>query len=211
MRTLLFAAALALSAPAAAADPSSLPAGTYRLDASHASLIFRVDHLGFSRYTGRFGTFDATLELDPASPSAARLEARVDAASLGIENPPPGFRDELLSAVWLDAIGHPQIVFHSTAVEPTGPTTARVTGDLSFRGATQPVTLDVTFNGGYAGHPMDPNARIGFSARGTLARSAFGMTAGIPAPGSTMGVGDAVELIVEAEFTGPPLATPAQP
>jgi polyisoprenoid-binding protein YceI len=53
---------------------------------------------------------------------------------------------------------------------------------------------------------MDPHARIGFSAHGTLKRSQFGMPFGIPAPGTTLGVSDAVEVIVEAEFSGPPLA-----
>jgi polyisoprenoid-binding protein YceI len=70
---------------------------------------------------------------------------------------------------------------------------------------TRPVALDATYNGGYAGHPMDPHARIGFSARGALRRSEFGIAAGIPAPGSLMGVGDEIEVIIEAEFSGPPL------
>lgn len=68
------------------------------------------------------------------------------------------------------------------------------------------MALDVTFNGGYAGHPMDPQSRIGFSARGVLKRSEFGMAYGIPAEGTTMGVSDAVEVLIEAEFNGPPLA-----
>ncbi|MBB5187872.1 polyisoprenoid-binding protein YceI [Zhongshania antarctica] len=64
---------------------------------------------------------------------------------------------------------------------------------------------EATFNGGYAGHPLDPHGRIGFSARGMFKRSDFGISIGIPAPGSTMGVGDDLEVIIEAEFTGPPL------
>ena len=85
----------------------------------------------------------------------------------------------------------------------------RVTGDFTLHGVTKPVTLLVTFNGGYAGHPMDPNARIGFSATGALKRSDFGITLGIPAPGTTMGVGDEIEIALQAEFTGPPLAASA--
>jgi polyisoprenoid-binding protein YceI len=69
---------------------------------------------------------------------------------------------------------------------------------------TRPVTLAVTFNGGYAGHPLDPfGARIGFSAHGSLMRSAFGISEGIPPAGSSFGVGDAVEILIEAEFTRP--------
>ena len=62
----------------------------------------------------------------------------------------------------------------------------------------------MTYNGGYGGNPYDPaGSRIGFSAHGTLNRSDFGVSQGIPAPGSTMGVSDAVEIIIEAEFTRP--------
>ena len=83
--------------------------------------------------------------------------------------------------------------------------TLRVRGDLTLHGVTRPIVLEATFNGGYAGHPMDPNARIGFSAQGTLKRSEFGRAQGIPAPGTTMGVSDEVNVVIEAEFTGPPL------
>jgi polyisoprenoid-binding protein YceI len=65
--------------------------------------------------------------------------------------------------------------------------------------------LDTHYNGGYAGQPMEPNARIGFSARGSFKRSDFGISYGIPAPGTTMGVGDEVQVILETEFSGPPL------
>ena len=87
----------------------------------------------------------------------------------------------------------------------TGANTVRIHGDLTLHGVTRPIVLAATFNGGYAGHPMDPNARIGFSAQATLRRSEFGITYGIPAPGTTMGVGDEVDVVIEAEFTGPPL------
>ncbi|GAB4523158.1 MAG: YceI family protein [Amphiplicatus sp.] len=191
----------AASVPAASADP--LPAGTYRLDKYHASLIFRVDHLGFSYYVGRFSDFDATLTLDPAEPSRARLDAVVRADSLGIENPPEGFRDTLLGPEWLDAGNHPEMRFQSKRVVVSGPDTARIEGDFTFRGVTRPLTLEARFNGGWAGHPYDPNARIGFSARGVLKRSEHGMTIGLPEPPFNMGVGDEVEVLIEAEFTGP--------
>lgn len=187
-----------------------VPAGAYVLDKSHASLIFRVNHIGFSNYTGRFGSFEAQLTFDPANPSASSVTATVDARSLGLENPPPGFVDELLGAKWLDAAQFGQMNFRSTKVELTGANTARITGDFTLHGMTLPVVLDATFNGGYAGHPMDPRARIGFSARGSLKRSEYGVAAGLPPPGSTMGVGDAVEIIIETEFTGPPLANAAR-
>jgi polyisoprenoid-binding protein YceI len=98
------------------------------------------------------------------------------------------------------------MTFTSTAVELTAPDRARVTGDFSMNGVVAPVTLEVRFNGGYKGLAQyDPNARIGFSASGTLNRSVFNVVTGLPAPGSKMGVGDTVRFQIEAEFTGPPL------
>jgi polyisoprenoid-binding protein YceI len=185
---------------------TSAPAGEYTLDRAHASLIFRVNHLGFSNYTARFTHFDAKLLADPHKPTAARVEATIDPNSLTLDNAPPGFVDALLGPQWLDSKKYPLISFRSTRVDLTGSNMARITGDFTLHGVTRPVVLDATFNGGYAGHPMDPNARIGFSARGSLQRSDFGIAFGIPKPGSTMGVSDNVEVLIEAEFSGPPLA-----
>jgi polyisoprenoid-binding protein YceI len=188
------------------------PAGAYKLDAAHADLSFRVNHIGMSMYTARFTRWDAALQFDPARPEAMSVDAAIDVASLTLPSPPAGFTAEMLGPQWFDAARFPQMTFRSTAIERTGADSARVTGELTLHGTTRPATLDVVFNGGYAGHPMDPNARIGFSARGRIKRSEFGIALGVPAPGSDMGVGDEVDILVEAEFTGPPLAqTPTPP
>ncbi len=216
--------ATASSATTPAAAPATdkfvmpkVPAGDYKLDPAHANLEFKVNHLGFSHYTARFSDFDAKLKFDPANPSASSVEATIDPKSLTLPNPPAGFKDELTGKAWLDAGQYPAITFRSTKVEVTGANTAKVTGDFTLHGVTKPVVLDATFNGGYAGHPMDPHARIGFSAKGTFNRSEFGIGFGVPAPGTTMGVSDAVDVTIEAEFSGPPLpdakapaAAPAQ-
>jgi polyisoprenoid-binding protein YceI len=194
-----------LPTPATTPVATEAPSGAYKLDPTHATLLFRVKHLGFSNYTGRFTKFDAKLNLDTADPTKSTLEASVDANSLALENPPAGFVNEIKG--WLGVAKAPLWTFRSRTVELTGPDTARISGDFTMNGVTKPVALDARFNGGYPGHPMDPNARIGFSATGELKRSEFGVAQGIPAPGSTMGVSDAVEIILEAEFTGPPLAT----
>jgi polyisoprenoid-binding protein YceI len=190
--------------PSASAAP--IPAGAYTLDKAHASLLFRVDHLGFSNYTGRFSNFDAKLQFDPAKPETSSVTVTIDPASLQVENPPEGFVKTLIGEQWLDAAKFPQMTFKSKKVTRSGKDELRIDGDMTFHGMTQPMTLMAKFNGGYAGHPFDPHARIGFSAKGSLKRSAFGVAYGIPAPGTTMGVSDAVEVIVEAEFSGPPLA-----
>jgi len=202
------AAALAGSAVAADAPPPSplrIPAGNYTLDKAHSSLVFRVSHLGFSSFTGRFARFDARLFFDPTRPTVARLDVTIDPRSIESDNPPSGFLAMLQGADWLDAERYPEMKFRSTSVTSLGGRRLRVRGDLTLHGATKPIELVATFNGGYAGHPMDPHARIGFSARSRLKRSDFGISLGIPPPGSQMGVGDAVELFIETEFNGPPL------
>jgi polyisoprenoid-binding protein YceI len=222
LRNVLFAlvapaAFLLQSAPAdeaavSASTPGAVPAGAYTLDKAHASLTFRVDHLGFSNYTARFKRFDAQLQFDPADITASSVTATIDPHSLDLDSPPAGFIEALLGEQWLDAAKFSQMTFHSTKVESTGANTFRITGNFTLHGVTQPVVLDATYNGGYEGHPMDPHARIGFSAHGSLLRSAFGIAYGIPAPGTTMGVSDQVDVIIEAEFSGPPFvgAPPGQ-
>lgn len=211
------AAAEGEGAPATAAVPatapkSDAPAGEYALDKTHASVVFRVSHLGLSNYTARFTGLDGKLTFDPAAPERMSVRATIDPKSIETDFPlpEPDFDGELAGPNWLDAGKHPAITFVSTRVEPTGPATARVTGDLTMRGVTKPVVLEATFNGGYAGMDMDPaGSRIGFSAKGALKRSDFGVSYGIPAPGTTMGVSDNVDVLIEAEFTRPRTAAPA--
>ncbi len=201
----------AASAAAIVPVKTEAPAGVYKLDKTHASLIFRVNHIGFSNYTANFSKFDAELQFDPANPEKSSVTATIDPRSLVLNDPPAGFLDELLNPKWLDAAGHPQMIFRSTKVELTGANTARITGDFTMKGVTLPVTLDAAFNGGYAGHAYEPQARIGFSAKGSLLRASFGVKEGVPPPGSTMGVSDNVDFVIEAEFSGPPQANAPAP
>ena len=202
------------AAPAASKAPvSDAPGGEYAMDLSHTSVIFRVNHIGFSRYTARFTKADGKLTFDPANPANQSVTATIDARSLQTNYPEPQKLDfdSQVENQFLGADKFPTITFRSTKVEPTGANTARVTGDLTLRGVTKPVVLDVTFNGGYKPNAMD-GARIGFSAVGKLKRSDFGITYGLPAPGTNMGVFDEVEVIIETEFTsGQPVAATAPP
>lgn len=206
------AAKPAAAAPAAAQPPVDALAGGYTMDLAHTSVTFRVSHVGLSNYTARFTKADGKLTFDPANPAAQSVTATIDAGSLQTNYPDPKQIDfdALVEKEFLDAAGHPQITFKSTKVEPTGPRTAKITGDLTLRGVTKPVMLEATWNGGYKPNAMDPGGRVGFSAHGTFKRSDFGISYGLPAPGTTMGVGDDVEVIIETEFTmeNPP-AVPA--
>jgi polyisoprenoid-binding protein YceI len=204
----IFAAAKAIATVLLAAGPAIAqtapqpPAGAYYMDKAHTSLTFRVNHLGFSHYTARFSRVDGQMAFDPEHPASMHVDASIDVTSLELNTPPAGFHDQLMSPAWFGAASFPQMTFHSTKVELTGPHAARVTGDLSFHGVTRPVTLEVTYNGGWPPNSFDPGgARIGFSAHGVLQRSAFGLSTGIPAPGTSMGVSDDVDIAIETEFS----------
>jgi len=189
------------AAPAASTDP--VPAGAYTLDKAHASLVFRLSHLGFSHYTARFTKYDAQLQFDPAHPEASRVTVTIDPKSIDADGAPEGFMATLAGPQWLDAAKYPAITYRSTRVEKVGSHGLRISGELELHGVRKPVTLNAAYNGGYASHPFEPRARIGFSAQGTLKRSEFGMGFGTPAPGSTFGVGDDLEIVIECEFSGP--------
>jgi len=215
MRRLATLAALTFAAyaPLAAAldqnAPAAVPKGAYQIDQVHTSLLFRVSHLGFSTYTGRFTGIDAKLDFDPARLAASRVNVTIDPRSIQADNAPSGFLDSLAGKDWLDAEQFPAMSFRSTSVEVTGKNSFRLHGDLTLHGVTKAIVLDAHYNGGYASHPYEPRARVGFSATGQFKRSDFGVSYGIPAPGTTMGVSDEVEVILESEFTGPPVAKAA--
>lgn len=197
------------AAPPAMPAVSPAPAGQYHLEKSHASLVVRVSHLGFSTYTTRFSRFDAELRFDPRNIPASTLVATIDASSFEMDAAPQMCLDIVKGAQMLDTAKFPQIVFKSEHIRMTGAKSMEIAGTLTLHGVTRPMVLAGTYNGGYSGMPkMDPNARIGFSAHGSFKRSDFGVAFGIPAPGTTMGVGDLVDFSIEAEFSGPALATP---
>jgi polyisoprenoid-binding protein YceI len=185
-RTALAAAALGL-----AVAPQALQAAeTYTMDPPHTQVTFGVSHLGYSTVYGRFNEEAGTVTFDEDDPSKSSVEVTIQAASVdtGYEA-----RDQhLRSPDFFNAEEFPEITFESTKIEKTGENTGRMTGDLTLLGVTKPVTLDVTFNKA-APNPMGQAPTVGFSARGTVKRSDFGMTYG------QGGIGDEVELIVEVE------------
>lgn len=181
--------------PASYPTAVDLPAGTYRLDLRHASVIFRIQHMQLSWFTARFATKDASLTLDAADPTRSHLTASVDATS--VETGVPGQNNNAFDHQVGRAIGgdaNPQITFNSTAIERTGQYTARVTGDLSMNGQTHPATLDVTFDGGAVDPLRGGNQVLGFSAHGVIQRSQWGV-------GQWRAfTGDEVQIVIEAEL-----------
>ena len=140
----------------------------------------------------------------------AHMEDLVARGKVTTDGAPSMCLDIMNGEQMLDTKKYPTIVFKSEKVRMTGPKSMEIEGAFTLHGVTRPLVLEATYNGGYAGMPnMDPHARIGFSAHGSFKRSDFGMTSFVPAPGTTMGVGDLIDVSIEAEFTGPPLQTPA--
>lgn len=194
--TMLLAATLALAPVAVAAQAVDAPAGAYEIDPTHASVNFRVSHLGLSRYTARFTKFTSTVTLDPADLTRSTLRVSIDPKSIRTDYPFPEKEDfdaELAGPKWLNAAKFPAITFVSRSITRTGPNTGRVAGDLTMHGVTKPVTLTATFNGTQINR-FSKKPMLGVSATGTIKRSEFGVSGGIPF------VGDDVELLIEAEY-----------
>lgn len=158
-------------------DSTTIPGGLYHLDSRHASLYWQVKHLGFSYYTGRFNDFDASFIYDPQSPQDTLLTVTVDPASLDLNY--PEFEEELRGADWLNTDEYPEITFTSNNLEVTGEDTARLYGDLTFLGVTQPLEMDVTLVGSGL-LPRHDIHTLGFQGQAVLDRSLFGMDVGIP-------------------------------
>jgi polyisoprenoid-binding protein YceI len=174
----------------ASADPAAAPAGHYALDKSHASLTARVSHMGLSTYTMRFDDLDAQYDYDPTHPEASKVQVTVNAASLDVGKPS---LDRDFARSFLDAADYPTITFTSTTIHRDG-VNGTLTGDLTLRGVTKPVTLDVTFNGSSPAFLGLGGYRMGFSATGDIKRSDFGSKQWLGV------VGDDVHLVIEVEF-----------
>jgi polyisoprenoid-binding protein YceI len=178
---------------AATENPAEVQAGTYKLDSSHGKITFAVNHLGFSTYKSQFHNVSADLTLDPANPSASKLTATVPLADVAADS--EGLRNHLQTADFFDAAQFPTATFVATSivVDKDDASEAKVTGDLTLRGVTRPVTLDVEFR--KAGPSMGGAYRVGFDGETTIKRSDFGINYGLGA-----GLGDDVELHIEGEF-----------
>jgi len=203
MRT-AFMLAIALFASAATAQGpgtrnlAAVSGGTYSADPEHTLVIWTLDHLGFTPYTGMFGSVTGSLTIDPKQPNAARVDVtipviKVTTASAGLTSHllRPG-KDGSKPDFFGPAPGDARFV--STKLETSGET-AKLTGDFTFNGVTRPVTLNVTFYGaGKLPPQMGGKENIGFRATGSIKRSEFGLGYGVPI------VGDEVKLEIAAAF-----------
>ena len=201
------AAAPAAEAPALPEGLAEVTSGDYSLERTHAFLEFAVGHAGgISDYIVHFGDFDAALSCHATDPAISTLAVTVNPVNL-IVNYPGDYKaghadspyetwaeDMSRNERWLNADNFPEITFTSTDVAITGDSVGTVTGDLSFLGVTQPVTLDVTYNGNANAPWFGERDLIGFNAETTINRSEFGMTAAIP------NITDEVTISFSGEF-----------
>lgn len=165
--------------------------GNYSLDTDHASLLFKVDHMGFSTFVGRFNQFDAQLNFNAAKPTQSSLQATVDMTSVDVNN--EKFEKALKGSFWLNTKKYPQAYFETTSAQQISEQVLRFKGNLTFLGVTKPIFVDVTINGA-ADNLVSGKYTIGFSALATFKRSEFGLSTFIPT------VGDDIELEIHAEF-----------
>jgi len=178
----------ALSSLSAAAEPRR-----YTLDPEHLAIAFKSRHLGFSDVLGQFLKASGSFLYDEEARTVEDIRVEIQASSVFTNH---DARDgHVRSADFLDANAHPVIRFVGTRAEPTGERTGKVHGDLTVRGVTRPVVLDVTLIGAGRYPFGDKQQVVGVSATTVLKRSEFGMTYALE--GGM--VGDEVPVILEFE------------
>jgi polyisoprenoid-binding protein YceI len=167
---------------------------SYTIDPIHSHVGFSVRHLMIATVRGRFTRYTGTANLDANDFTKSTFAGEIDATSIDTGNEQ---RDgHLKSPDFFDVAKFPTITFASTSVEKKGEHYA-VTGNLTMRGVTKPITLDVEW-AGVATNPRAGSKHAGFSARGQLNRKDFGVAFNVPMDGGFM-VGETVKLELEFE------------
>jgi polyisoprenoid-binding protein YceI len=164
--------------------------GTWDLDPAHTRLGFAARHAMVATVRGSFGVFSGVISIDSADPTRSTAEVHIDAASLTTGNEQ---RDtHLRSPDFLDVEKYPELVFRSTRAEVVGAGEFKLHGELTVRGQSHPVVLDLEFQGS----SPDPfgNQRAGFEGRTTINRKDWGLTWNVAIEGGGILVGDKVKL-----------------
>lgn len=177
------------------AAPSSLSelTGSYTIDAAHSRIGFVARHAMVAKVRGSFNEFEGTAELDGTDPSRSTARVSITATSIDTRN---AQRDgHLRGNDFLSMDEFPHITFVSTAARQAGDGEFELTGDLTIRGVTRPVSIPFSYEGA-ATDPMG-NARVGFEGSTTISRKDFGVTWNAPLEGGGVLIGDKVVLEFE--------------
>ncbi|MBU6339279.1 MAG: YceI family protein [Rickettsiales bacterium] len=169
---------------------SSNAADVYKLDPNHTNITWSANHFGFSSPSGKFTESSGTIILDELNPSRSQVEVTINTASIntGIAQ----FDGHLKGANFLNSDKFPTATFTSTSIQVQGDKTAKVQGNLNLLGVTKPITLDARLNK-IGISPVSQKKTAGFTIKGTIRRSDFGMNFAIP------GVSDEVKINIEVE------------
>jgi len=173
-----------------------IPSGAYEVDLSHASIVWKVSHSGFSTYVGRFTDFSAALNLDTNNftKSSVDVDIKVDSISTAYPWADEEDFDAKLSKDWFKSETYPSITFVTESVSSLIDGKAKVSGKMTMLGQTHPVVLDITFNKGAASHRFKKVPVVGFSATTSLDRTVWGLSKYAP------NIGAVVTVEIEGEF-----------
>lgn len=196
---LVVSVSLLIPALACANTPiKDMPSGIYEVDKTHASITWKVSHLGLSNYTARFTDLDANVMLNANSPEMSTVQATIKPASVRTDYPYPEKKDFDAKLAndenWFNSSAFPVMTFASKEIKLTGDNTADIMGELTMLGVTKPVTLKTTLNGSMLVQPFAKKPAMGFSATTVIKRSEWGFDTYIPT------IGDDVTVLIEAEF-----------
>lgn len=170
----------------------------YVLDSSHSRIFFDTSHQGFSLMQGMFRTFDGVFAFDAEEPTRSAIDITISAASVDMFD--AVLNSRLLTNQFFDVPKYPELHFVSTSIRKVDANRYTVEGNLTLLGACHPVTFEATQNKhGEQAAGNAPGVKVGFSARGTLDRSAFGMTYALPGIGRQVGFRLEIEAV---EATG---------
>jgi polyisoprenoid-binding protein YceI len=179
--------------------------GTWQLDPYHTQVEFSAKHLGMMTVRGYFDEVSTKADIDPAHPEAASVEATISTASIRTNN---GVRDnDIRSSNFLEVEKYPVMTFKSTSIEAAGPDRYALTGDLTIKGITRPVTLDVLRYGEFNDEGMMGH-RIAYGATTKINRKDFGLSFNAVLDGKFV-VSDEIQISIEGEIVEQPEKTEA--
>jgi len=191
LRAIVAAATLSATTLGQAADLSGVPSGNYAVDPTHAYVTFTYNHLGLSNPVLSFDDFAIDMNFDSEDPTKTTVAVTIDANSIVAGS--DIWKSHLTGDKFFDTAKHPEITFNSTSVEAARDGNYTVMGDLTIKGESKPVSINVVINAAM-NHPMSGTPVIGLEASSELMRSEFGMKAAIPH------VSDEVALNITAEM-----------
>jgi polyisoprenoid-binding protein YceI len=170
--------------------------GNWQLDPYHTQIEFATKHLGMMTVRGYFDDFSAKADIDPDNPEAASVEVTISTASIRTNHP---VRDnDIRSGNFLEVEKYPEMTFKSTGVQAAGTDHYTLTGDLTIKGNTRPVSLDVTRYGEF-NDPGMMGHRIAYGATTKINRKEFGLSFNAILDGRLV-VGEDIQIAIEGEL-----------